>query len=793
MLRIAVETGLPYTAIKEVYDIGVGAYASSGSRPGMSGEQWGYGRVYAFIMSYFFNEDGRYDDQRFFQNKSDFHVLEKIMRKNPATDYSKFNPRNIPPEDIQIIYHSSPSDTLHQEKLDWSYGPFDGVLFFASGPYSLGPVKGVYAYLINKNNVIEVPDLFDAYYSGELDPTTKLKVEREVDTFAIKISLEEPYDFDTLADILSTTDEYIDYDDLEEYGLTYTGGGDTDIYALGWFQQASQARIGKILGYDAVKGIDEQGWVWMIDMLDGSNKNLVLIDEEDFDVGELYDALRLKKNPADPANCGQDWQKLLSYYNQSIEKDKAEFVELLTKLEEKVIRNKRGYVTLNDWEQEHFGFDPAWYGNLEPDELVRYLKDKVFESDDTDSLEDLAIAMSGNYQYGAEILGPAAHYIPAKYGMRPIDFIEKPFYFVHFTGQHSAALIEQYGFKGRTGLGSMYSTKQVRGKYSKESGYIFAYRLKANSFEGALKEIEKFMDKEIEFEGDTRSFWQATMASFAMGVASKGLEIFHLMDDEQQTIIPISCIDQNQVRAFPMFGEHHYESQEGAFDEYFDYEDFPELFEEDRENPSKFLEDYEYHLDYVEMDPYEVKEEMLQNYPMSAGDPEKFLEEHPKEFYNYFYLKNFIFIGPKGRCLKIYADDLVPLEGNIFYDEKLKAVAEAPNVFDFKIPFFVGFVDLFSLDCDEILEFTEQKLEDGDEDLRYDDFLHLTSEDVDNIFFQLRDGNHRSWGALLSGEEHIYAQVYQNTYQDYVDWVKSGKPKDVPGYDKFVYLDENLI
>jgi hypothetical protein len=79
LLRIAVETELPYPALKEVFDIGVGAYATSGSRTGMSGEQWGYGRVYAFIMIYFFNEDGRYDDQRFFQNKTDFHILEDIV------------------------------------------------------------------------------------------------------------------------------------------------------------------------------------------------------------------------------------------------------------------------------------------------------------------------------------------------------------------------------------------------------------------------------------------------------------------------------------------------------------------------------------------------------------------------------------------------------------------------------------------------------------------------------------------------------------------------------------------
>jgi hypothetical protein len=70
---------MPLKALKEVYDIGRGAYASSCSRTGMASEQWGYGRVYAFIMSYFVNEDGRYDQSRFLKNKTDFHVLQEII------------------------------------------------------------------------------------------------------------------------------------------------------------------------------------------------------------------------------------------------------------------------------------------------------------------------------------------------------------------------------------------------------------------------------------------------------------------------------------------------------------------------------------------------------------------------------------------------------------------------------------------------------------------------------------------------------------------------------------------
>lgn len=45
----AKETGMPYSILKKVYDRGMGAYASSGSRPGMTAHQWAMGRVNSFI------------------------------------------------------------------------------------------------------------------------------------------------------------------------------------------------------------------------------------------------------------------------------------------------------------------------------------------------------------------------------------------------------------------------------------------------------------------------------------------------------------------------------------------------------------------------------------------------------------------------------------------------------------------------------------------------------------------------------------------------------------------------
>ena len=81
LIKIALETGLPIKELKEVYDIGIGAYASSGSRAGMSAEQWGYGRVYAFIMSYFSKDKSKFSNKRFSKNNTDLKIKERIDKK----------------------------------------------------------------------------------------------------------------------------------------------------------------------------------------------------------------------------------------------------------------------------------------------------------------------------------------------------------------------------------------------------------------------------------------------------------------------------------------------------------------------------------------------------------------------------------------------------------------------------------------------------------------------------------------------------------------------------------------
>lgn len=78
LCKISLQTELNPLILKDVYDRAVGAYARSGSRAGMSAEQWGYGRVYAFIMCYFHNKNGKYNQNRFLKNKTDYDLYTKL-------------------------------------------------------------------------------------------------------------------------------------------------------------------------------------------------------------------------------------------------------------------------------------------------------------------------------------------------------------------------------------------------------------------------------------------------------------------------------------------------------------------------------------------------------------------------------------------------------------------------------------------------------------------------------------------------------------------------------------------
>ena len=206
-----------------------------------------------------------------------------------------------------------------------------------------------------------------------------------------------------------------------------------------------------------------------------------------------------------------------------------------------------------------------------------------------------------------------------------------------------------------------------------------------------------------------------------------------------------------------------------------------------RRNPMTTLDDLRAYMEAATDDGRSDEEffEYATNYYRdSLLKPDKFRREHPERAgYQFLSAGRFMWIGPKGRMLKVYAEDVQPIEGNIFYFEKLRGLSVAPRFVGGSIPLYVGYVDPWLM--------TENVYEEA---VDYEDeYYEPDEDDIGEIFFQLRDGNHRTVAALLSGAPYAYAQIDNNTYQDYRKWIDAGRPDDVHRLQVFEYLDDNLV
>lgn len=197
-----------------------------------------------------------------------------------------------------------------------------------------------------------------------------------------------------------------------------------------------------------------------------------------------------------------------------------------------------------------------------------------------------------------------------------------------------------------------------------------------------------------------------------------------------------------------------------------------------RHNPYNAVEEL---TKYCELSTEEVIDVMEYFYPKSVLTPDELISENSKYSSTQIYHSaDFAWIGTKGRTLRIRPSDaglVTPVDGNTFDTKKICAVAEAPAVFDFKIPFFVGYCEVRIIDGDEMREYED-----------YTDYYHYDEDDDGEIEITVRDGNHRTFGALASGND-AYVIISDKQYQDYENWIKAGKPDNI----LYEWLEDNLI
>ena len=164
------------------------------------------------------------------------------------------------------------------------------------------------------------------------------------------------------------------------------------------------------------------------------------------------------------------------------------------------------------------------------------------------------------------------------------------------------------------------------------------------------------------------------------------------------------------------------------------------------------------------------------------------------EPYDRYYGRNVIWLGEDGAMVRVGRDFFHQIDGNIFDPDKLAAMIDGVENHPDRVEVVAPVVDaslVGPLTIGESIAYAEyddldRPLSTGDDELdeylaekannrRYRDreMEAVLKEAVEEEWgdlgewqFQIRDGNHRAFGAIIAGEPYFYAFLYANTLQD---------------------------
>ena len=157
-----------------------------------------------------------------------------------------------------------------------------------------------------------------------------------------------------------------------------------------------------------------------------------------------------------------------------------------------------------------------------------------------------------------------------------------------------------------------------------------------------------------------------------------------------------------------------------------------------------------------------------------------------------YYGRNVIWIGETGQTVKLTADQVYPVWGNIFDNDKINAVINKIMNSEDRVYMYTPYGEMSRVSLEDVrdsIEYDDQTehriLTTGDNELdkylkypdNYDEeekteleqelqyAVETQSGDIGNYIFQLRDGNHRAFGAFGAGEPYIYATLSKSQFQ----------------------------
>jgi hypothetical protein len=202
-------------------------------------------------------------------------------------------------------------------------------------------------------------------------------------------------------------------------------------------------------------------------------------------------------------------------------------------------------------------------------------------------------------------------------------------------------------------------------------------------------------------------------------------------------------------------------------------------------------------------------DDFFSHYPQSAGG------ELDSEGDDAYPGSNVVWLGDPGRMVRVKADEIRHIDGNIFYPDKLAAVVAGVRDMDDPVVFVApyGTASRVSLedvkesqsywedegldeplttgdeDLDAFLADPEQWLDDQGLDPDDEDYESTKQEmvealraaevgsrgDLGSWVFTIRDGNHRAFGALIAGEPYIWMILADNDYQDLMGKVRQAE------------------
>lgn len=135
-------------------------------------------------------------------------------------------------------------------------------------------------------------------------------------------------------------------------------------------------------------------------------------------------------------------------------------------------------------------------------------------------------------------------------------------------------------------------------------------------------------------------------------------------------------------------------------------------------------------------------------------------------------------VGGARSIVQVDPDYVRAVPGNIFYPDKLAAVADAVESGQ-RPTFVVGYADVTLIDKTSVEE-DRELFESGE--LMSD--RPFEESDIGKLKFQIRDGNHRVFGALIGGETKVWVDLEGNRLQEVNEYREAKKAKKLAEYKK---------